>query len=259
MDTPAISALLWFACAVAAVGAAAAVAAWRNESGRRRDALREVLRCRSELDAMREDAGRRKQRRAENHHEVGDLRRKLEKAKRRAFQAQERVAPLETELAAVRRELAARDTALGRAAQEGTLAEARLERANEALEAARAELEAARAPVAPVPPPGDELSELRRTLAQRDAAVDDLAKQVAAAEREAGRYRQRARTQQRLYNVLRLELEVAKDRIRELQNTGPSGGTAIADTPMGRRRALMQEAIGVSQEPQTADESTPPQ
>jgi hypothetical protein len=64
----------------------------------------------------------------------------------------------------------------------------------------------------------DATREERDALTQRVAALDTRA---GDAEREAGRYRQRWRTQQRLYMVIRGELEIAKDRIRALEGRPP--------------------------------------
>ncbi len=220
--------ILWLISAAAAVTAGLAVAAWRTERSRRAALGAETDRLRAALEAERVDGERRKKRREDAASELGELRRKLDKAKRRAFDAQERLAPLEAELETLRREGSRSAEALRKSEQEREHLEKRIEQLLAEASSLRAQREAAarREAVAeraaPPAAPPEELASLRGALAERETALARLVSKHEATEREAGRYRQRARTHQRLYMVIRGELEVAKDRLRALQGLPPA-------------------------------------
>jgi chromosome segregation ATPase len=203
--------------ALAAAAALFAALGWRSERSRRAGLERELALLRDELDSLREAAQGRARAGRERGDELGELRRKLEKARKRAFTATEEKAPLEARAAELEAKLRARDLEAARLRGQVALLEAEQERATR--EGARLREQHARAVQAAATvriDPGE-----HRQLAQRSEAAEQEVRRLAGllrdSEREAGRYRQRERVQRRAYTVLRGELDVAKDRIRALQ------------------------------------------
>jgi chromosome segregation protein len=212
-----------------------AALAWRAERTRAKSLGAEVAGLRDaveqERSAREEKAGERRER----GDEVAELRRRLEKAKRRAFTVQEERAPLEARATALEAELRERDGECKRlrdevAKLEGDVDGARRDttRLREEVALAVQEREKA-ARVARIDP--DE----HRGLAHRaDAAEEEvrrLSAQLRDIERDAMRYRQRERTHRRLYLVIRGELGAAQDRIRQLSGAEPGEAFVEPDGP----------------------------
>jgi hypothetical protein len=172
---------------------------------------------RDELASLREAAQGRARARRERNDELVELRRKLEKARKRAFDAAEEKRPLEERAGELEIRLRARELDAARLRDQVAHLEAEHERA--AREGARLREEHARAVQAAAAASID--PEDHRQLAQRSAAAEQEVRRLAGllhdSEREKSRYRQRERVQRRAYTVLRGELDVAKDRIRALQ------------------------------------------
>lgn len=217
-------ALPWIAFAVAAVAATAAIAQWRSAAAALARRVGELEETQTELCALRDASAKRERRRDDQNNELRDLRKRLDKTKRRAFESQAELEPLKRELAGLRTELATKTRALAESGEATARAEAVATQAEAARDRARAELAqaaeaaevAARAESVPAPDPAPlaELETLRKDLAAQSRRVAD-------AERECARFRQRWRTEQRAYMVIRGELEIAKDRIRALEGRPP--------------------------------------
>lgn len=227
---------LWIAGALLLAGLAGAVAAWRTEALRRRHAEKALADAQREADAQRAEAESARRKGGRRDGELQDLRRRLDRAKRRANAAQQEREPLAERAAALENQLAARERegreareaaeraerAFGEAERERVRLEASLEQAaarNGPDAAARLEREAARA------------DEERARAERAEAECARLERRARQAEREAGRYRQRERTQRRLYTVVRSQLEAAHDRIRGLEGRPPRGRPAPPPPP----------------------------
>jgi chromosome segregation ATPase len=231
VSDPLLAALASLA-ALAAVGAALA---WRGERSRRSAAEAEAAALGEALANERRSAESKADAKRGRDGELADLRQRLEKAKRRAFAAQEEKAPLEARIAALETELGDRERETKRlrddvARLEGEVEHGARERTRLRDEATRANEERDRATrVRTVDP------EEHRGLAQRLEAAEEevrrLGAQIRDVEREALRYRQRERTHRRLYMVIRGELDAAKDRIRTL--TGAPPGEAFSEPEHG--------------------------
>ena len=212
--------------ALAVVVAGIAGMAWRGERARRGALEAEVAALRDSIDGEQRALEQKATDRREREGEVAELRKRLEKAKRRAFSAQEEKAPLEVRVAAIEAELRDRDAECKRLRDEVAKLEADVDGARrdtvrlreEASHAVQERDKAAR--VVRIDP--DE----HRALAHRaDAAEEEVRRlngQIREVERDALRYRQRERTHRRLYMVIRGELGAAHDRIRQLSG-GPPG------------------------------------
>ena len=220
---------------LAVIAAVVGFIAWRGERTRARDLAAELatLRESSEKERAAHEAKSVGQR--ERGDEVAELRRRLEKAKRRAFTVQEERAPLEARATALETELRDRESECKRlrddvAKLEGDLDGARRDTTRLREEAALAVQEREKASrVARIDP--DE----HRGLAHRaDAAEDEvrrLTAQLRDVEKDALRYRQRERTHRRLYLVIRGELGAAQDRIRQLSGAEPGEAFVEPDGP----------------------------
>ncbi len=215
-------ALPWIAAAVASVVATLGLAQWRSAVARFERERRARLEGEASLESLRAEVAMRERRRDDQSAELQDLRKRLDKAKRRAFEGQAEVEPLKTQLAKLEAELRSKERALADRADALARAEATAAQAQTARDEARAEAHAEVERAA---------AESASQNTQRDAGaaeLDALRGELAAletratgAERDAARFRQRWRTQQRLYMVLRGELEIAKDRIRALDGSPP--------------------------------------
>ncbi len=247
--TPAMpDALPWIAAAVVAVAALAAIAQWRGAAHALTRRNHELEDAHAELQDLREAAAKRERRRDDQSNELRDLRKRLDKTKRRAFESQAELEPLQRELNGLRAELAAKTRALAESGDALARAETAVSQAARARDAARAELAEAseiaegaeRETPAPAtePAPGAELETLRKELAAQS-------RRAAEAEREGARFRQRWRTEQRAYMVIRGELEIAKDRIRALEGRPPRekrhAPPLIPGTPIERGETLAPE------------------
>jgi len=205
---------------LAALGGGVALVAWRGERSRRAGAESEASRIQAALDAARAEAEAAVRASRGRQDELGELRRKLEKARKRAFTAQEERAPLESRL----KEL----EALARSREEEAVRlRARLDgfeadRESTGRESTRLREELARAEKAAATLRIDpqEHAFLRK---RADAAEDEVRRLGAAlreAEHEASRWRQRERVQRRAYTVLRGELDIARDHLRVARGEG---------------------------------------
>jgi chromosome segregation ATPase len=212
--------------------------AWRGERARRLGLEADLAGLRDSIESERSALEQKTTDRRERAGEIAELRGRLEKAKRRAFSAQEEKAPLETRVTAIEVELRDRDTECKRlrdevAKLEGDVDTARRDTVRLREEASQAVQERDKAArVVRVDP--DE----HRALAHRaDAAEEEVRRlnaQIRDVERDAMRYRQRERTHRRLYLVIRGELGAAQDRIRQL--TGAPPGEAFVE-PDGQHDA----------------------
>jgi chromosome segregation ATPase len=206
-------------------------AAWRGERARRLGFEAELATLRDSITSERSALEQKTTDRRERDGEIAELRRRLDKAKRRAFSAQEEKSPLEARVTAIETELRDRDAECKRlrdevAKLEGDVDGSRRDAGRLREEASQALQERDKAArVVRIDP--DE----HRALSHRaDAAEDEVRRlnaQIRDVERDAMRFRQRERTHRRLYLVIRGELGAAQDRIRQL--TGAPPGEAFAE------------------------------
>lgn len=192
-------------------GAAALALYWRVRAvGVELGASRiEAEKLRGELAATRDQLAREAAKQRRRAEEQQELRRKLDKAKRRAAQAP--------------------DATRGGSASRLSELEAQLEQARQARDAAREEadglaaevgrLRAAPKPARPPEPVADAaaVAALRERAATAEADLASVRAQVAAHERSLDRLRGRIRTQEELYVAIRSELAAKKDRLRAQQ------------------------------------------
>lgn len=227
--------------ALAALGVAAAAvlfAAWRGERARCAAAQDQASRVAGELETLRRGADAAERAGRGRSDELTELRRKLEKARKRAFAAQQEREPLtarvtELETALADREAAAADL---RVRLEG-FAEERAGTA-QALGRLREELAEARQAAAGSRIDPREHGSLQQRVEAAETEVRRLQSLLRAAEQEVSRWRQRERVQRRSYTVLRGELEIAKDHLRALRGDGAlevDDGAAAANDRDGRR------------------------
>jgi chromosome segregation protein len=221
-----------------AIAAAVAAVAWRGERARRVALDFEAEELREAAIAARRDAEAKTETKRARGDELVELRQRLDKAKRRAFTAQEEKAPLEARIAALETELGDRERETKRLRDDLARLEGEVEMANrdktrlrdETQRAVEAREAAARVPR--VDP------EEQRSLAHRaDAAEEEVRRlngQLREIERDAMRYRQRERTHRRLYMVIRGELGAAQDRIRQLTGAPPGEAFVEPDDPSDR-------------------------
>src|SRR5690606_19753419 len=134
--------------------------------------------------------------------------RKLEKARKRAFSAQEERAALDARIRELEALVRAREEEAARL--RGRIDGLEAERDGAAREAARLREELARATraaaAARIDP--DEHALLRKRVEAAEDEVRRLNGALRAAEQEASRWRQRERVQRRAYTVLRGELDI---------------------------------------------------
>lgn len=212
-------ALPWILFALASVAAALGLVQWRNlRAGLERERKAHAQNS-QELDALRDEVTKRERRREDQTSELRDLRKRLEKTKRRAFEGQAEVEPLQARVAQLEAQLEGQSRALREGGDALARAEALAAQATAARDTALANAEQAQA---------NDATETTRQAAANQAELAALKKETAGlgrrasdAEREMTRYRQRWRTHQRLYMVIRGELEIAKDRIRALEGRAP--------------------------------------
>jgi len=170
----------------------------------------ELERIGAELEAAREQIDRQSATHRRRGEEMAELRRKLDKAKKRgASEPRSGRAGAPSHLQEVERELE-----LARQARDA----AREEASGLASELSR--LRAQPAPVPPPPVPPEESERITRVEAQRveaEARAGHLAAELAAAHKQVQRLRGKHDTQEQLYAALRGELEAKKDRLRRQQ------------------------------------------
>lgn len=226
--------LLLGAALIAGATAVGAGLAWRGERVRRSAADAELAARAEQYETLRRTIDTKAEARRGRDAELADLRQRLDKAKRRAFQAQEEKAPLEARIAALETELGDRERETKRlrddvARLEGEVDGAARDRERLREEAARVTGERDKAARELRVDPEEHRATTHR-LAAAEEEVRRLGAQLRDLERDAMRYRQRERTHRRLYMVIRGELGAAKDRIRTL--TGAPPGEAF-DEPDG--------------------------
>ncbi len=201
-------------------GAGLMVIAWRGERSRGAAAQAEAERLSAEAEALRRatDAAQRAGR--GQGEELAGLRRKLEKARKRAFVAQQereplavRITELETTLADRERMAAELRRQLESFAEERERSGRELARLGEELAGARQAAAGARID------PGEHAL-LQQRVEAAESEVRRLQTLLRETEHEASRWRQRERVQRRSYTVLRGELEIAKDHLRALRGGG---------------------------------------
>jgi len=200
---------------LAALAAAALVSVlWRRSETRLSATQARLESLLEEREELATQLSRERQGRAKQGEELADLRKRLDKSKKRSARAEKgggdlplgtaaRLTDLEAEL-----ERAERERDRGRAEREQLASEvATLE--------ARLEVERRPAPALPAPPPavataGPSASE----LAEAQERIGDLQGQLELAKQSEVRMRKRMSTQEQLYASIRSELEVKKDRLR---------------------------------------------
>jgi chromosome segregation ATPase len=234
---------------VAVLAAVIGFVAWRGERTRRLGLEAEVAGLRDSIASEHRAIEQKTTERRERGDEVAELRRRLEKAKRRAFSAQEERAPLEARAGALETELREREAECKRlrdevAKLEGDVDGARRDTARLREEASVAVQERDKAArVVRIDP--DE----HRGLAHRaDAAEEEVRRlnaRIREVEADAMRIRQRERTHRRLYMVIRGELGAAQDRIRHLSGAPPGEAFAEPDGPHDAAGDPLVEGSGV--------------
>lgn len=208
-------ALSWILFALASVAAALGLIQWRSASGSLARERGAHAASSKELKTLRDELAKRERRRDDQGAELRDLRKRLEKTKRRAFEGQAEVEPLQARVALLEAQLDGKEKtlverAVALARAEALAAQTAAARDDALATARRAEAEATTETAQQADASQAELAALKKERAGLSRRAND-------AERETTRYRQRWRTQQRLYMVIRGELEIAKDRIRELE------------------------------------------
>jgi len=199
--------LAWILAAVAVLAAAVSLVRQRRETGRAAALARDVDRLEAELHDARQRFDKRADAQRRRSDQERDMRRKFEKAKKRAGQAR---AEQQEETERVRQ-------------LEGRL---RLREAD--LKGLREEL--ARASASPVSPDRvkereAEIAEVKQALASLTARAEKAEATAAAAtaakeeatrglEKEVARLRRKTDTQEALYASIRSELEIKKHRLR---------------------------------------------
>jgi chromosome segregation ATPase len=227
--------LAWVLAVVAAAAAIALFLAWRGERTRRAALDAEVAELSAAVEAERRSATAKADAKRARGDELADLRQRLDKAKRRAFAAQEDKGALDARIAALETELRDREAETKRLRDEVARLEGRLEDAGRDTarlrdESARVSAERDHAARALRVDPEEHKALARRAEAAEEE-VRRLTGQQREIERDALRYRQRERTHRRLYMVIRGELDAAKDRIRQL--TGAPPGEAFSEPDDG--------------------------
>ncbi len=240
-----VFALLGLAVLAAVVG----FIAWRGERTRRLGIEGEVTGLRDAIERSTVALEEKTSERRERGDEVAELRRRLEKAKRRAFSVQEERAPLEARASALETELRDREAECKRLRDEVARLEADVDGARRDAARLREEASVAvqerdkAARVARIDP--DE----HRSLAHRaDAAEEEVRRlnaRIRDVERDAMRIRQRERTHRRLYMVIRGELGAAQDRIRHLSGAPPGEAFTEPDGPHDAADDPLVEGSGV--------------
>lgn len=208
-------ALPWILFALASVAAALGLSQWRSASAglaRERGAHGASSK---ELTTLRDELAKRERRRDDQGAELRDLRKRLEKTKRRAFEGQAEVEPLRARVAQLEAQLGGKDRAWVERGEALARAEALAAQATAARDAALAAAQRAEANATTETAQQADASQAELAALKKECA--GLSRRANEAERETTRYRQRWRTQQRLYMVIRGELEIAKDRIRALE------------------------------------------
>ncbi len=232
--------------ALAVLSAGIGFVAWRGEQHRRRGLEAEVAALRDSIESERGALEQKTTDRREREGEIAELRKRLEKAKRRAFSAQEEKAPLDARVAAIETELRDRDAECKRLRDEVAKLEVEVDGARrdtvrlreETSHAVQERDKAAR--VVHIDP------DAHRSLSHRaDAAEEEVRRlnaQIRDVERDAMRFRQRERTHRRLYMVIRGELGAAQDRIRHFSGAPPGEAFTEADGPLDDALAEGSEA-----------------
>lgn len=218
----------WFWIAAFFAGTTlAGVALWAWERGRRglkERYLEELQEVQQRLEGELARHVRSGEKRAE---ELADARRRLERAKKRVLDVQAAEEGWRQERRKLESRLELRETELreGRERLERVEAELRLGERRAAEQ--RAELERARAATADRSRQRDRTREGTDADAER-SRIRELEKRVREAEGEARRYRTRERTHRRLYDVIKGELDVMKDRVRALER-GRDDGSSLPE------------------------------
>ena len=206
---------------MALLAAGAAALAWRGERARRAQAESDAARLGAELDAARAavETGARASRGRQD--ELVELRRKLEKARKRAFAAQEERGPLEARVKELEASVRGREEELARLRGRLDAFESARESADRETGRLREELaRAEKAAAAALRVDPEEHALLRKRVDAAEDEVRRLGAALRAAEQEASRWRQRERVQRRAYTVLRGELDIAKDHLRVARGEG---------------------------------------
>lgn len=240
--------------------AAVAVAAWRGERGRR-VALESQHAAHDEaLSSARDEARSQRDARGERDREIQELRRKIDKTRRRAHQTREDNQPINARLRDLEERFATNERELGHARDEAARLEAALARASQDAARLGAEL-AQEKQKAPPPPPED--SEWKRRNQAAEEEVRRLGTQCRDFEREIGRHRQQSRTYRRLYGMIQGELELARERVRHLEGLPPSKRLRAPDAIQAggaETRAELEAALASAESASTPDpgETSPP-
>ncbi len=208
--------LSWIVACIAAAGAVAGFAFGAARARALADASREVEALRTELGAARGRVEKRSDADRRRDEELAELRRRLEKTKKRASQARDderlessRIHDLEEKLRLAQADARGMRGELQRAEAEV----ARLR------EAPRPKAPAPPPPPAPVPaaPEAPRDESLVRRAEEAEGRALALEEQLVAARVDAERQRRKVAAQDRLYVALRGELGAKKDRLRAQQ------------------------------------------
>lgn len=208
--------LSWIVAGIAATGAIAGLAFGMARARAAADASRALQALTTELDALRTRSEKRTDSDRRRDEELAELRRRLEKTKKRVSQAREderqessRIRELEEKL-----RLAQADSRSMRSDLQQ--AETEIARLREAPRPkAPPPPPPAPAPAAAPEPPRDE--ELVRRAEEANSRVRALEEQLVAARVDAERQRRKVAAHERLYVALRGELGAKKERLRTQQ------------------------------------------
>jgi chromosome segregation ATPase len=201
------------------VGIASAVAAlgwllWRSERRFRVRAERDVGELCEQSASLEAELSRRARSAEKRSQELIELRRKLDKTKKRAFEASGGTVDLEARIGELEERLRARE-------QETREARDAAARITQELVGERHAVAELRQKVLPLehaaPEDREDLAKLKRRAEAAETQVKQLTEKLKNAEREASRYRTRERTHRRLYAAIKGELDVLKDRLRTLE------------------------------------------
>lgn len=224
--------IAWVVAGAAAFAALALLLRSRSAAERAAAAEAQSGSARDEARLLRKQLEKRDRQREGRGEETAELRRRLEKAKKRTAQLLEERRQEPVRIAGLEQDLAQKKTELQSALEELASVKSKLVRAAEAPRPDPVVV----APPAPAASPEAEAERRRAAeqLAELHGSVAELQAQLAKARDAAEQSRSRIKTQDKLYLAMRGELEAKKDRLKRQQEE--------LERLMAMRVALLGEA-----------------
>lgn len=180
----------------------------------------EAEKLQAELHAARKQLEKASARQRHSGDELAELRRRLEKTRRRAAQVQTQSAgrgPSPSRLQGLEEELEQTRQARDAAREEVQGLSAELSRLRAERAAQPAPSEPAPEPIPEPPAESEVIAALQERAEAAEASVGALEKELASASHATDRLRNKVKTQESLYLAMRGELEAKKDRLRRQQ------------------------------------------